>query len=189
MDPTDFVKQIRAHYVDQFREFVRRQKQSSSKNASEVKLRLSDESEIFQHLYCVDVIKNDGEPQIVELQPDRVLSFEALSGSFGDADLTIEHLRWDDVVIHHDAPEPLEGLAQWFDNWFDPDDRRHDASAELGNVIHSLLVQPGTLSLDMGTAEADAFWDALDLVGKAGARNICVSASRAEASDSYDRNG
>jgi hypothetical protein len=177
---TDFVNDIREHYLGQFDDFVDQQTRSSSKGASEVKLRLSDESEIYQHLYCVDFIKNDDdEPEVIELQPN-VLTFEPLSGSFGDAALTIEQLRWDDVVIHHDASDPSDGLAAWFSRWFDPEDLRHDASAKLGNVVHSLLVTPGTLSVDLGTATPDAFWDVLNLLEKAGARTIRIGASRSE---------
>jgi len=181
MDPSSFVNQIREHYLGQFREFVEQQRRNSSKCASEVKLLLGDESEIFRHLYCVDFIRNDDPPEVIELQPDRFLSFEPLSGSFGDAALKIEQLRWDDVLIHHDASNPLDQLDGWFDNWFDPEDRRLDPSADVGNVIHSLLVQPGSLSVDMGTAATDALWDVLDLLEKAGARSICISASRSEA--------
>jgi hypothetical protein len=51
----------------------------------------------------------------------------------------------------------------------------------MGDVIHSLLVEPGTLSVDMGTAASDALWDVLDLLEKAGAQSIRISASRADA--------
>jgi len=181
MDPTDFVSQIREDYLRQFEAFVDKQTRSSLKGASEVKLRLSNESQVYQHLYCADFIKNDGEePEVIELQPN-VLCFEPLSGFFGGAALTIEHLRWDDVVIHHDASEPSNGLASWFSRWFDPEDRRHDGSVKMGDVIHSLLVEPGTLSVDMGTAASDALWDVLDLLEKAGAQSIRISASRADA--------
>jgi hypothetical protein len=180
MNPEAFVSQIRDHYVEQFRAFVHEQRESSTKGAPEVKLRLSDESELFQHLYCADFIKGD-EPRVVELQPDRFLAFEPVSGSFGSAALAIEHLRWDDVLIRHDAREPLERLTDWFGNWFDPEDQRLDQANDLGNVIHSLLVQPGMLSLDMGSAATDALWDVLDILEKAGAKTIRISASRAEA--------
>jgi hypothetical protein len=179
MDPLSFVSQIREHYLVQFKAFVEGQRQSSSKGASEVKLRLSEESELFQRLYCVDFIKNDP-PEIVELQPDRVLTFDPISGSFGNAILNIEALRWDDVVIEHDATEPLSQLATWFDTWFDPEDRRHDSTAALGNVIHSLLIRDRRISVDLGTAETDALWGLLDVLEKAGAKNLRISASRVE---------
>lgn len=105
---------------------------------------------------------------------------EPLSGSFGKATLVIEHLRWDDLVVHHDAQEPATGLADWFEKWFDPDKKRYAEGTVFGNIIHSLSVQRCIATVDLGSAEPEAFWDLLDLLEAAGARNLHVTASRLE---------
>ena len=145
-----------------------------------MKLALSDGSEVYQRLYCADFIQNDGDTQVIELQPERALYFDVIDGSFGGAALVIQHLRWDDVVVHHDAPEPLGALADWFEKWFDPEDERHVQGAAIGNVIHSLLVQPSSLSMDLGSAEPDALWEMLDLLEAAGATSLRITESRVE---------
>lgn len=182
MDPTAFVTRIRDHYVDQFRAFAEQQRASCTRGASEVKLQLSEQSELFDRLYCVDFIKNDGAQEIVELQPENILTFEPIVGTLGKASLSIEHLRWDDVLIRHDVDAiPSDPLSHWFQLWFDPDDARHDPNAELSGIIHSMLLQPHCISIDFGSANPDAFWDILQLLEDAGASRIEVSSSRAEA--------
>ncbi len=182
MDSTDFVAQLRDHYVDQFLEFAERQRKDSTKGASEVKLQLSDESGIFDHLYCVDYIKNEP-PEIVELQPENILTFDPISGGFGKSSLLIEHLRWDDVIIYHDVDKlPDLELSQWFTKWFDPKDTRHNADSEVGDVIHSLVVGPKSVNIDFGTSQPTAFWDMLALLEAAKATSIRITSSTAESS-------
>lgn len=180
-----FIARVRDHYVEQFRAFAEEQKQSCEAGASELKIQLSEQSELFQHLYCVDFLRNEnGQTRAVELLPDRFLKFDTISGSFGTAKLVIEHLRWDDVLIYHDLTIlPSNEIADWFERWFDPEDRRLDQKAQLSSVIHSLLIQPGVLTMDFGTAPPEAFWDILDVLERARATSIRVSSSRAESGD------
>jgi hypothetical protein len=178
------VARVRDHYVDQFRAFADKQKRSCEVGASEVKLQLSDNAEVFRHLYCADFVANDGTPSVVELQPGLFLKFDPISGTFGAAAVSIEYLQWDSVGIHHDVASLEESeIGSWFERWFDPDDKRADQPAEFSNVIHSMLIGPGCVSIDFGTAPPDAFWELLDLLEQAGATNIRISDSRAEAGD------
>lgn len=182
MDATAFVARVRDHYVEQFTVFAEEQSRSCTQGAAEVKFQLSEDSGVFRRLYCVDFIKNDGEVQAVEFQPENILTFDEITGSFGATALSIQHLRWDDVVIYHDVQIlPQEKVGEWFRLWFDPDDERHDMDAPLSDVIHSLLIQPESVSIDFGTAAPGAFWDMLELLEDAGATTIRVSSSRAEA--------
>lgn len=182
MNPDALINQAREHYLDQFRAFVVLQSLACSTGSAEVKFRLSDESEVYQHLYCADFVKNDGEPELVELIPDSVLEFDEISGAFGETALTIKHLQWDDIVVHHDAPEPVQALTDWFEKWFDPQDNRQIGGGAKGNVIHSLLVKPGTLNIDLGSAESEALWEMLDLLEASGAKSIRIAASRKDVS-------
>jgi hypothetical protein len=182
---TAFITRVRDHYVEQFRAFAEEQKRECAVGASEVKLELSDKSELFRRMYCVDFIEKNGDKhRVVELQPALFLKFNTISGSFGAAVLSIEHLRWDDVEIHHDLPAlPIDAISEWFDRWFDPEDSRLDQNADVSTVIHSLYVRPGVLSIDLGTAPPDAFWDILAILERAGATSVRVSSSRAESGD------
>ncbi len=182
MDPTAFIARIRDYYVDQFRAFAEQQRARCTQGAPEVKFQLNEQSELFEQLYCVDFIKNDGAVEMVELQPENILTFEPITGTFGNASLAIKHLRWDDALIRHDLDElPADQLSNWFQLWFDPKDARHDPQAELSEIIHSLVIQPHCISIDFGTAKPDAFWEILQLLDDAGTTHIEVSSSRAEA--------
>jgi hypothetical protein len=179
MDAASFVARVRDHYIEQFEAFAAGLRRNTANGASEVKLRLSAESEVFEHLYCVDFLRNDGATEIKELQPGSFLAFEPVALSFGKATLSIEQLHWDDVVIRHDLLlVPADGLAAWFRRWFDPDGERPVPNPALSGVIHSLIVRPGTISIDLGTAEPAAFWDMMALLENAGATTIQVGASR-----------
>lgn len=176
MDPAaNLVKRVRDHYVAQFQAFVDEQEHADTPGASEVKIRLGG-GDLYQQLWCVDFIR--GQDQVVEFQPGKFLKFEPVSGSYGVARLSIAQLRWEDVVISHDLPAaPANEIAGWFRRWFDPDDERLDPSSSLGNVIHSLLIEPGTLHVDFGTASPDAFWELLDILEEAGAAKLQVHRS------------
>ncbi len=181
MDVTALVARVRDHYVAQFEAFANQQRRSCTRGASEVKLRLDENSELYQRLYCVDFIKNDGGSEVIELQPDTILTFQKINGCFGAVALSIEHLRWDDVVIYHDLSSlPQDEIDVWFRRWFDPNDERRGHDASLSRVIHSLLIRPGVLSIDFGTAAPEALMDLLALLERARATNIRISSSRAE---------
>ena len=181
-DARMFLSRLRDHYVEQFLLFLADQRRSCAEGAPEVKIEVQAESNLLHRLYCADFICNDGGPRIVELEPERVLSFNPIGASLGNADLQFEHVRWDDILIHHNASADFaEPLAAWFEKWFDPDDRRYVAGAELGNVVHSVGVEPQRLSVDLGSATPDALWEMLNLLEKAGATELRISSSRAEA--------
>jgi|SRR5258708_26305686 hypothetical protein len=189
MDITDFIARIRDHYVEQFGVFADQQKRSSHRGGSEIKLRFGETSKLFERLYCADFVKTDvdGQNEIIELQLENILTFDTISGSFGAAAYSIEHLRWDDVLVYHDLAElPPAEISWWFRRWFDIDDERHVSQAPLSFVIHSLLIEPGVISIDFGTAPPEAFWEMLGLLQSAGATAIRISSSRDEAEVSAD---
>jgi hypothetical protein len=176
MSADEIIARVRDHYVDQFRAFARRQQQSCTRGAAEVKMQLSERSRLFQRLYCADFIKNDESAAVIEFKPDRVLSFPTISGRLGGATLLIEQFRWDDAVFNHDAGALLpEQLRNWFDHWFDPEDHRASTEAEVSNVIHSMLVESGLVSVDFGTAVPEALWEMLAVLEGAGATAIRLS--------------
>lgn len=172
------VARARGHYVEQFAAFVSGQRVTCIQGAAEVKFQLGEDSGLYQRLYCVDFVRNDDVVEPIEFQPEYVLAFDEVSAPFGSATLSIQGLRWDDVVIAHDAPSlPENELSQWFRRWFDPDEDRHDPNAALSEIVHSFSVQPAVLNIDFGTARPGAFWELLELIEAAGATAVRVSNS------------
>ena len=177
-----FLSRLRDHYVEQLLIFLAEQRRNFPQGASEVKVELEPGSPIFRSLVCADFVRSQEQPEIMEFEPDRLLGFDPVTASLGNAELRWEQVRWDDVVLHHNVENDLsQPLNPWFERWFDPDDRRYNPGNDLGNVIHSLAVEPRKLSVDFGTAAPDSFWELLNLLERAGATEIRVSSSRTEA--------
>jgi hypothetical protein len=191
MDVIDLVAQVRDHFLNQFGAFVERQQELCPFGSPEVKLQLSETSGVYQRLYCVDFIKPaeeddeddeaESEGGVVEFQPEFFLEFEPTSGGFGAMAVTIEELRWHDVVFYHDLPKlPDELIAQWFEAWFDPEDERYDPESRFAGIIHTLLLDYGEVSVDFGTAPVEAFWDMLELLEASGAKNVRIACADEE---------
>src|SRR5690242_18301335 len=112
MDLAPLISRVRDHYVAQFQAFVDNQMRGCARGAAEVKMKLGERRELFEGLYCVDFIKNDKQVEILELQPDTILKFAPISGSFGAAALLVHHLQWHDVEVSHDlASLPQDEIA------------------------------------------------------------------------------
>lgn len=177
-----FLSRIRDDYTQQLLVFVAEQRRNSLRGEAEVKLDLEPGTKAFRSMTCADFVRNDGQPEIIEFTPEHLLGFDPVAATLGNADLKINQLQWDGVVIRHDASfDPERILGGWFERWFDPDDRRYHGGADLGNVIHSLVVEPGQLTIDFGSAAPDAFWEILELLEKAGATEISIGGSPEEA--------
>lgn len=178
---TELVDGARDHYLLQFTAFADKQRRECRRGAAEVKFQLQGQKRLFRNFCCVDFVRNDGGAEIVELQPD-VLVFDPVMARLGDAQVAIEQLRWDDVVVYNDIGHlPTVKFEPWFDYWFDPEERRYDSSAATGNTIHSLLILQNAVHVDFGTATTTAFWELLDVLKEAGATQIRITDSRSEA--------
>ena len=174
---TALVSRVRDHYTEQFRDFIRTESANSAQGAAEIKIKLNSPSQSFGNLYCIDFVRNDPH-QLLELSPPRFLSFDPISGAFGECSLVIKSLRWDDVQVRHDLDHlTSDAIEGWFHKWFDPEDKRTDPSAELSGCIHALAIEPNCLSIDFGTAPPDAFWEILEILERTGATQIAVDAS------------
>ena len=199
MDVVDLVTRVRDHFIEQFGAFVEQQEDACKFGSPEVKLQMSPDSALYEQLYCVDFIKPSGEADesdeddgeeldedeinegMVDFQPGFFLEFDPTSGTFGSMAVEIEQLRWDDVIIRHDLePLPEDRIAEWFELWFDPEDERYDPEARFGGIIHSLLVEPGLISVDFGTAPVNAFWDLLELLESSGAKRAVIACTPEE---------
>ncbi|WP_430414090.1 hypothetical protein [Parasphingorhabdus sp.] len=172
------ISRARDHYVDQFLSLVSHQMSQHKDGAAEVKLKLADDSAVFEQLYCADFLHGNP-PQIVEFQVENNENIEQVTVAIGRCSISVEQVCWDSVIVHHD----LEGFADsrlsvWFNYWFDTMDERQESSNCASNIIHSVSIEHRSISVDFGTAASKALWELLDLLKAAGASDIRISSSR-----------
>ncbi len=179
-DFEDLVGRVRDHYLAQFWELADQASKRCTNGTAELKIGLNGQSQFYKNCYCVDYATNDGKIEVVEFVVEKFLMFDPVTFDCGRASLLVDHLRWGDVVIEHDLPDvPADEIEEWFEHWFDPD----DAAMRQTEIIHSLHLTPGAVSMDMGTAPPEALYDMLGLLEHAGARNLRLTASQAEPDD------
>jgi hypothetical protein len=173
----DFVQGVRKHYLDQFLAFIAELRQCGTDGSPELKLKLkSDVGQPYKDFYCIDFAADPGKPRLIEFQPDRYLTFAPIAFTLGGMSVRIVAFRWNDIIIRHDKPDLRpECFAEWFETWFDPDDKRHDPTVEPSGVIHAFGASEQSVSADLGSAPADAFWSLLETLEKAGVKNIQIS--------------
>lgn len=178
MDAGQFVEQVREHYVAQFRAFVESMRDDGTPGAGEVMLQLSEASGVFGRRYRIDYVRQAARPEIKEFYPGRFIAFEPFTIEFGATRATFEQLHWNDVVIDHDLPMLPDGaLEAWFARWFDPGEERRAPDPAPAEAMHSVIVRPGVITIDFGTAEAEALWALLAVLEGAGARALHIAGS------------
>lgn len=176
----DLVVRVRDHYLEQFWELADQASKRCTVGTAELKIQLNGPSEFYKRLCCVDYITNDGKFEVIQFAVERFLLFDPITFDCGRATLLVDHLRWDDVVIEHDLPNaPADTIERWFEHWFDPE----DAAMRQTEIIHSLLLEPAQISIDMGTAPPEALYEMLELLEHAGARTLRITAGGAEPED------
>ncbi|MDI7773868.1 hypothetical protein [Asticcacaulis sp. EMRT-3] len=168
---------VRDSYISQFAAFIDQQNASHIGGAPEVKFELSEDSEIFGHIYCADYASEEDGGHVVELAPDEEISFDPLEVSFGAMEIAVTRLAWHDMTISigqggHVAPE---ALAPWFETWFDPDEQRFDPDTRFSGNIHALTLDRDGLNVDFGTAPMDAFVELIDLLEEQGCKAVAIS--------------
>jgi hypothetical protein len=179
-DFEDLVVRVRDHFLEQFWALADQASEQSTVGTAELKIQLNGPSDVYKGLWCVDYATNDGKIEVKEFAVDKFLLFDPVTFDCGRATLLVDHLRWDDVVIEHDLPDvPVDAIEEWFEHWFDPD----DAAMRQTEIIHSLHLTPGHVSIDMGTAPPEALYDMLGLLERAGARTLRITADSAEPED------
>lgn len=175
---SDLLDQVRDHYVEQFQAFLLEQGKRLG-GAGEIKLKLSEESQLYLQLYCADFVSGGDEPRVIELHPDRVLQFETASATIGQMEVSLASLSWDSAEFEVTGVNiEAEMLRDWFLKWFDPDDSRSDENAEISGNVHSVLLAENKISVDFGTSPVDAFHELLHLIAEAGATGVRVTNPR-----------
>jgi hypothetical protein len=177
MQVDEIVEAVRNHYVPQLSDFIKLQRRELGRGAGEVKFNWGSGSRYYRDFVCIDFAAGGEEPRYVEFGLKTWLTFPPMTVNIAKSlTLQIESMRWDDVRLEHDAKSIDDvRLNQWFEFWFDPDDKRYIEGAELGDIIHRMTVEPAALEIDFGSSRSDAFWGLVDVLRFSGASRIQVS--------------
>ena len=179
MDSEALISGVRDHYIQQFNAFVAFQVAKHSGGVAEVMFELPENDQLFRRLYCVDFAVNKDGLTVIEMEPDRLLSFEPIRFVRAQAKVSIESLCWDDIIFKWGGCFVwTTAWSSWFEKWFDPDDRRTGKADEALGRIHSLSVEGNSAVVDFGTARPKAFWEFLDHLIASGVQEVRVSTSR-----------
>jgi hypothetical protein len=184
MDGNELISLARQLYIDQLVGFLRSQFAKYPGGAAEVPTERPTNPNLYGAHYRIDFVTSvKGEMDaslVVELEPDQQLEFDPIEGTAGATEVRMEKLNWDDVEIVHDIPGDMAPrLKDWFEQWYDPDERRITKDAKRPpDVIHSLGIYPTSLVIDFGTASTDAFWSLIAILRDAGAKKLLVRDTR-----------
>ncbi|MDC7684917.1 hypothetical protein PQU92_16660 [Asticcacaulis sp. BYS171W] len=168
----NFLKQARSHYLDQFRSFVENQRKAGYVGEPEVQLQTDDEA-LFDRFLVGDYLITGAHPHVVRFEPSRMLSFSPMVVTLNGMNVTIERLRWDDVVVVSDVALPTaDALQVWFEDWTETRPNPEDHHEPLANVLHSVRFEDGQMRVDFGSALPKALVDLFLLLHESGARDV-----------------
>jgi hypothetical protein len=152
--------------------------------AMEVLIKLNNTSD-FPPPYCFrrpDILCGGIEkPQIIEINKDQFYSFDCHKFSItGEIDGRLFPIRWNGIEFRvFGKIDPWSEFELWVHRWMDIDDARYEEGKELMNVIHDVTLPKHKgdyyeFSVDMGSAEVDAFFELLSLFPKMGVTKFDV---------------
>jgi hypothetical protein len=172
MTPQEVVDHARDFFVKRFEAFVATQRRAFESGTAE--LLVEEVREAYQGLCRLDFATDD---KAFVFVPDQKLSMKPVFLPMPAATCIADHLDWQDIVILSDQQAAtLELLEEWFFYWFDPEGAVQQGLREPG-VVHLLSLDVCRMDIDMGTAPAEALWQMLWILDKAGAKNIYVTNS------------
>lgn len=184
MNGNEIIELARRTYLEELSRFVLKQAERFQRGAAEVQTLTSGETALLGGHFRVDFIAQragDAQPVPINLIPDNRLRLDTpLDGAAGAMRVRVEQIVWDDVEISHDITGDLTPLLKdWFEHWYDPDDRRKPTTpGGAVDVIHSVTLAPGKLVVDFGSASPSAFWALVALLRDAGASAITIRETR-----------
>lgn len=124
---------------------------------------------------CVDAIvpAPEGEFAAFICEGEPVGAEQPLTQDYRGVAVTTNQIRWDEVVVRvSQDPTQEPAFVDWVTDWIDLRDRRSPGADGLSGVIHSVIppVAPRRfvrtravdITIDFGSAPADALWDLLD---------------------------
>lgn len=173
-DVQELVRRVRQKYVDHFVSAVG-ELAASSQGSHATEVKFSNVDSFYRNFIAVDFVANDGQPNPQFINSDTYLKFSPdIRAEIGGMDVFISPFKWDDVHFKFDTKDLDDDLFdEWFRTWFDIDGERETIEV-VGNIIHSTQLLDGQLTVDFGTAEADAFWHLLQVLSRSGVRSLAI---------------
>lgn len=173
LSPSVLVEQAGQRYRQTLQDFIRAQAAEDSRSVGEVLLALPDRPDPYS-LWRVDLLRpnRDGEYDFVELSPGQFLSLgQPMPLLQAPLPVTLHPISWHGIQFWVSRePEDCSAFEQWTRRWIDANDEG-EASQDTGLVgrIHNVTSFESAggswwmTSVDFGSAEADAFWELLDV--------------------------
>ncbi len=175
MEFEDLIELVRDGYVGQFSDFIDQQTKAHATGAGEVKLHLSEGSGLYRDLYCADFIAGEDADNVIELSPEEEVTFDPVDVTLGAMEMHVERLQWNDINIRVAGGIDGRDLADWFETWFDPDEKTFDPDTRFSGNVHSLTVDDDGIHVDLGTAPADALVDLLATLENLGCLVVTIT--------------
>jgi len=169
----NFFKTARTHYLNQYRSFIEHQRETGRAGEGEVLLE-TDDVRLLDGLLVADYgFTGPEDASVIRFEPTRGLQFNPVEVALNGAEIIIERLRWDEVVITTDTPLPdADRLRPWFRAFLQPQDVPEDQHEPLANVLHSVAFDDDRLMIDFGSAPTEALFELLLRLIKGGAKHI-----------------
>lgn len=125
----------------------------------------------------VDAIRRKGNGKSITVDSTSRIAFDPILTKFGQCDVRIASFTWDAVqlTVNGLKEQDVHEIAPaWFFRWFDAEDKNAANAEGLYGVVHFLgdpkVVTGGIeLSIDFGSAPAEALNDLLDSLARRGA--------------------
>jgi len=179
------IANAREHYMSNFRDWIVQRKKAFPKGVAEVMFLMpgpAGRPERYR-LMRVDLVeaKDPNKPALVEMNVDSDARFQAEPhGWKGSLHAVLYPFVWNGCEFRFVAPSlSWPAVDDWWDEWFDEQERKPLSPDGLGGVIHSMTepqrtAEGSTFSVDFGSARVDAFHALLDALAATGIREVIV---------------
>lgn len=182
MSVVSIVSAERDRYASYFETAFEDVRRGNAQSVRELLLSINNETLPYPYRYLrVDALgtRPDGTPQPYEFWLDPSPEAEARGFQLGPVTVEIHPFTWCATQVAFDRAPDIGKLEGFLEAWLDTDDARATGDSGSSNAIHSAtpVESNGELSyltVDFGTAPADALLDLIDFLANEGADRIIV---------------
>lgn len=178
MDILDLLEALRSDYLREFEAAYHQQIEINEQVFPEIAFEISEGP--YKRLFVVDLMGKNGEANsAIEVGTSQaayggevIIQYKSLSIEFGS-------VSWDSMrFLIRPAPDELLGFEPWFDKWIDLEGARHVDRQILSNIIHSSILENGSVDVDFGSAPTDAAIELFDLFEMNEVKTVLVSSGK-----------
>ncbi|SMH51139.1 hypothetical protein [Mesorhizobium australicum] len=171
------IKKIRDEYVERELEPAIARLSAKSPNPNRPEVKFGEIDGVYKGLAAVDWAESGPEFHATVVAGYVRVSFPPMTADYRQMSLEIAPFHWDSLSIEFEKDTVGQSrFEQWFDRWFDIDDERVSDGGVSG-IIHSAIVEPKRISLDMGSAPSDALFELLDVLRESGVKQARLGPS------------